>query len=178
MDLGKNINRLRKAAGLTLNELAQKTDLSIAYLSNIEHNLTSPTIVNLEKIATVFSIPLVKLFEYNTDNYVIKSNEREILFENAGKYKLESTIIKNNNIVGELLTIYADNYEEELTTGHPGRNEFGFIIKGSLWFEVAGIPYTLNEGDTIFVPAGTPHRYRKINEGECISHWVSFSSNN
>ena len=175
MDLGKNINRLRKAAGLTLNELASKTGLSVAYLSNVERNATSPTIINLEKIAAVFSIPLVKLFEESADTYVVRRDNHEMLFENEGKYKLESTIIKNDSIVGELLTIYEDNFEEEVTNGHPGRSEFGYVIKGTMSFEVAGVRYILEEGDTIFIPAGTPHRYHKVNEGECLSHWVNFS---
>ena len=42
MDLGRKIKQLRLANDLTLEELANRSELSKGFLSQVERNLTSP----------------------------------------------------------------------------------------------------------------------------------------
>jgi quercetin dioxygenase-like cupin family protein len=44
---------------------------------------------------------------------------------------------------------------------HPGE-EIIYVIEGSLEYEVAGKPVTVNAGGVLFVPAGTIHAARNI----------------
>ena len=44
---------------------------------------------------------------------------------------------------------------------HPGE-EIIYVIEGSLEYEVAGKPITVNAGGVLFVPAGTVHAARNI----------------
>jgi quercetin dioxygenase-like cupin family protein len=44
---------------------------------------------------------------------------------------------------------------------HPGE-EIIYVIEGSLEYEVAGKPITVNAGGVLFVPAGTVHAARNV----------------
>jgi transcriptional regulator with XRE-family HTH domain len=51
INIGKNTKRFRKSAGLTQEKLADKVDLSLRYIQNIEDGTRLPTIITLLKIA-------------------------------------------------------------------------------------------------------------------------------
>lgn len=58
MDIGNTIKELRKAKGLKQNELAEKAQITQAYLSKIENNSKEPTISSLKAIADSLEVPL------------------------------------------------------------------------------------------------------------------------
>lgn len=49
--LGEHVRNIRKKRGITLKELAEKTGLSIGYISQIERNLTDPSLSTLRKLS-------------------------------------------------------------------------------------------------------------------------------
>jgi transcriptional regulator with XRE-family HTH domain len=51
INVGKNTKRFRKLSGLTQEKLADKVDLSLRYIQNIEDGTRLPTIITLLKIA-------------------------------------------------------------------------------------------------------------------------------
>ena len=48
MNLGKKLKHFRKCNGLSLKELSTLTNLSISFLSDIEHDRSNPSISNLK----------------------------------------------------------------------------------------------------------------------------------
>jgi quercetin dioxygenase-like cupin family protein len=49
---------------------------------------------------------------------------------------------------------------------HPGE-ELVYVVEGSLEYALEGrMPVTLNAGDVLFIPAGTPHAVRNIGSGK------------
>ena len=63
MDIGKKIKMLRNKNNLTLNELASRLELSKGFLSQLENNLTSPSIKTLENIIEVLGSNFVEFFK-------------------------------------------------------------------------------------------------------------------
>jgi transcriptional regulator with XRE-family HTH domain len=60
--LAQRVHDLRKARGLTLAELAERSGVSRSMISLIERQETSPTAAVLNKLAGAFGIPLPTLF--------------------------------------------------------------------------------------------------------------------
>ena len=58
MDLGNRVKQLRVKSGLTLEELASRTELTKGFLSQLERNLASPSIATLEDIVRVLGVSL------------------------------------------------------------------------------------------------------------------------
>lgn len=61
MKVGKNIETLRKRAGLSQNALAKASGLSRMSIVRYETGERSPTIANLEKVASALCIPVKEL---------------------------------------------------------------------------------------------------------------------
>ena len=54
--VGRNVRRLRRAAGLTQEELAGRAEIDRTYLSDIERGLRNPTVALLHDLATVLGV--------------------------------------------------------------------------------------------------------------------------
>ncbi len=173
--IGKKIKYYRKQVNLTLQEIAKRTGLSMGYLSNLERDQTSPTFDNLCNICAAMSINVVDLI-MSTISYepCIKKNARKLIYARDYRTTYEYTTDQNLDMQGMCLTLSADYYGTEVSWGHD-TDEYGLVTKGSLAFEVNGETYILEEGDTIYIKSGTPHKWRKISEGECISYWTKLN---
>jgi len=76
--IGNHIAKIRKSRGFTLSELADKSNVSKSYLSNIERNLNqNPSIQVLEKIAHVLQVEISSLLTplMKQDQHQIIENE-------------------------------------------------------------------------------------------------------
>ncbi len=58
----QKIRTLRQAKGLTLKELADKTQTTAGYISQLERGLVDPSLSTLRKIAAVLDTPLFGLW--------------------------------------------------------------------------------------------------------------------
>lgn len=62
--IGKNIAKIRKQRGYSLSELAELTNISKSYLSNIERDLNkNPSLQIMLKISTVLKVELIALLK-------------------------------------------------------------------------------------------------------------------
>ncbi|MGN6690550.1 MAG: helix-turn-helix domain-containing protein [Sphingopyxis sp.] len=59
--VGKNVERLRRAQGLTQEQLAEKSGFSQQYISGLENGQRNPTVVTLYEIATALSATPIDL---------------------------------------------------------------------------------------------------------------------
>ena len=67
MDIGARIRQLRIKNDLTLEELASRTELTKGFLSQLERNLTSPSIQTLEDIAEALGVTMAGFFSEEKD---------------------------------------------------------------------------------------------------------------
>lgn len=59
--VGRNAARLRQEAGLTQEQLAERSGLSQQYLSGLERGRRNPTVVTLYELATALGVSHVEL---------------------------------------------------------------------------------------------------------------------
>ncbi len=150
--IGKRINTRRQELGLSLRELAQQTDLTASYLSQVERDLTDPSIKSLRKIADALKVPIMYFLEEETEspNPVIRKGERK-------KLNLPSS-----RIVYELLTPDLDRKMEmfvcrlqpdEENIAAPLKSpteECLLVLRGCICIELEGNVHELYEGDSIY----------------------------
>lgn len=60
---GKNVQRYRKAVGLTQEKLGELTGLDRGYISGVERGVRNPAIQNIEKLAKALKVKPARLFE-------------------------------------------------------------------------------------------------------------------
>ena len=73
MDIGRRLKDLRILNDLTLEELASRSELTKGFLSQVERNLTSPSISTLEDILEALGTNLSDFFR--------KEEEEKIVFQ-------------------------------------------------------------------------------------------------
>jgi transcriptional regulator with XRE-family HTH domain len=59
--VGSNFARVRRASGLTQEELAARSGFTQGYLSDLERGRRNPTIVSLYELAQVLGVEVVEL---------------------------------------------------------------------------------------------------------------------
>lgn len=60
---GKQLKKLRKERGLSLREVARRTDLTASFLSQVEHGTSNVSIDSLRRIAEALDVPMMHFLE-------------------------------------------------------------------------------------------------------------------
>lgn len=60
--LGANIRKIRKSRNMTQEQLAEKADISVPYMTQIELGQKQPTLETVESIAQALNVPFDGLF--------------------------------------------------------------------------------------------------------------------
>jgi len=63
-NFGRHIQRLRKAQGITQEDLAHLIEVDRSYMGFIERGERNPTLSKIHKISQVLNVSLCKLFEF------------------------------------------------------------------------------------------------------------------
>ena len=63
MDIGKKLKELRRQNDLTLEDLASRCELTKGFLSQVERNLTTPSIATLQDIVEALGTTLSEFFQ-------------------------------------------------------------------------------------------------------------------
>lgn len=61
---GKRLQTLRRQAGLTQEQLAEATGISVDFISLVERGINAPSFDNLEKLAKALGVPIRVLFDF------------------------------------------------------------------------------------------------------------------
>ncbi len=173
MEIGETIKAFRKKSKLTLQQLSEQTGLSIGYLSNLERNISSPTLTNLQIICEKLKINLYDIINsLPQEKVVVKKEERRLIYEPHPNIKYELTTEGSRKMKGVCMTISEGDFNDQLISWGHHSDEVGVIVKGTMEMIVEDNAYILNEGDSVYIKAHTPHKYKKIGTEECVSYWT------
>lgn len=173
--LGADLRALRKARGLTLTELALKVGRSVGWLSQIERDLTEPSIVDLRKLSDALDQP-VSLFFGAPDapaqerGYVVRADARRSL-GTSEEGLIEQLLSPDLGGSFEIVrSVFAPGAELAEAATRP-TEEAGYIVSGCLDLWIDGRAFNLTEGDS-FRFAREPYRWRNPGSEPCVAVWV------
>ncbi len=172
MDIGGKIKQLRTQKGLTLEELASRSELTKGFLSQLERNLTSPSIDSLDDILEALGTNLADFFkEDKVEQYVFREpdffiDEREDctvhwIVPNTQKNRMEPI----------LLTLPEGGKSFEVAP-HSGE-EFGYVVDGTAVLECNSKRQTLRRGETFYLHGRTFHTLQNEHKTPARILWVS-----
>ena len=91
MDIGKKLKELRLQNDLTLVDLASRCELTKGFLSQVEHNLTTPSIATLEDIVEALGTNLSEFFREEEEQQIVFSTQ-DFFIDERDEYKIEWVI--------------------------------------------------------------------------------------
>lgn len=173
--IGEKIKNLRKERKLTLKEIAEKTDLSISFLSQVERMKSSLTLESLKKISEVLQVNPSYFFNTVTEQTqptVIRGiNSNEALSVNQFIYK---DLSGNHAGLGfnPLLVILNPGENKGSQFTHHGK-EFLYVLDGKLTVQINDNEYHLSMHDSIIIDSSSPHYWLNLTNSPvkflCIS---------
>ena len=75
MEIGSKIKALRIVNGLTQEELADRAELSKGFISQLERDLTSPSIATLSDILQCLGVSVSEFFAEDSDEQIVFADE-------------------------------------------------------------------------------------------------------
>lgn len=159
--IGKRIKALRLEKKMTLKQVAEKTDLSISFISQVERSKSSITLESLKKISEALGISPSYFFP--TEKKSAKSLIRRNV-SNGEEYMYSSFVYAD--LSGDLPNPF---FEPILVTLHPGDQkgnpfshkgqEFVYVLEGSLTILFDEQEFELLPGDSIHMESSVPHNW-------------------
>lgn len=172
--LGDIVKRIRIEKGLTIKAVAEKANVTISLLSQIENSKANPSIKSLIAIARALDVHISTFFddaEMDTSP-VIKSYKRKMIRVSKGvSYYLLSPALKELSMEFKYMV-----YERKgCTTGHfhvHEGEECGLVLEGRLEVIHDGHTYILEAGDSIYLDSSKPHAMKNIYDGRTVAVWA------
>ena len=133
MDIGAKLRRLRQQRNLTIEELADRCELSKGFISQLERDLTSPSIASLSDILQCLGTDLSAFFS-QTDEQVGYTAEDMFVKEDPevlkGSIKWLVPDAQKNHMEPILVEMQPGGRTNE-EAPHEGE-EFGFVLSGTV----------------------------------------------
>lgn len=173
MEFGTKIRRLRQGQSISIEQLSEMTKLSTGLISQVERNITGPSVTTLWKIAKALNVSINYFFdEYEGTDCVVRKDKRKkiVLPDSKVTYELLSPNLRGK-IEHLLVEIEPGEYNTKGLICHEGE-ECGYIIKGTLKVKLGNKEYILEEGDSICFDSNIPHRYINVGNQKVISVWA------
>ncbi|WP_454916721.1 helix-turn-helix domain-containing protein [Xanthobacter sediminis] len=170
--LGKTIQRLRKAYNLSLSDLAEQSGVAKSIISQIERNETNPTLATVWRLSQALDMSVERVLASTDEAPFVEKLTRAdtpILVSEDGLCRL--------SIIGWIKTVEWLQYYDfhaapggELDSdGHQrGSVECLTVVSGALEVDVAGTVETVKEGETVRYRCDRRHVIR--NRGTVPAH--------
>lgn len=175
MKIGKRIKELRMQIGLTQEELADRSELSKGFISQLERDLTSPSIATLTDILQCLGTDLQTFFSGNP-------KEEQIVFPESDYFeKIEEElgsaiewIIPNaqKNIMEPIRLTLQPGGSTYPDNPHEGE-EFGYVLSGSITIVIGNRKVKAKKGESFYFRPDSTHYITAGSKTGAVILWVS-----
>lgn len=172
MEIGQKIKDLRLKNGLTLEELASRSELSKGFLSQLERDLTSPSISTLNDIVEALGISLSDFFTTSKDIKQVFS-QVDFFIDKQADYQI-TWIIPNaqKNSMEPIIIDIKANCESMLIEPHEGQ-EFGYVLSGQIEIIFDNTREVVKKGETFYLFGDKQHYLANKTNKNAKVMWIT-----
>jgi len=175
--VGKKLKTIRLKSDMTIQELADKSNVSSNMISRIERGLTIPSVEILMKLADVFSKSI---------NYFVEEVKatNEVVFTSPGsrdktvyddEFNMHTESFTSGLRDPQFMSFYCTVKKGGTSGGknmyHPG-DELIYVLEGALQVDIAGDIQILKAGDSLSFKSHLPHRWDNIGDDDAKVIWT------
>lgn len=174
MEIGTKIKELRIQKGLTQEELADRAELSKGFISQLERDLTSPSIATLVDILQCLGSDLKDFFQDEASTQIVfKDADYFEKIDESLRNKIE-WIIPNaqKNIMEPIRLTLSPGGSTYPDNPHEGE-EFGYILSGSVAIHVGKKVYKAKKGESFYFTPSSNHYITANEKTGAVLIWVS-----
>ena len=173
--LGADIRALRKARGLTLTDIAGMLDRSVGWLSQVERDLSEPSISDLRQIANCLGVPMSMLFAHSgapaeEHGYIVRAGSRRPM--GSGEEGLIEELL-SPDLTDDFEMVHS-TFQPRSTMQKPANRptqEVGYMISGHLDLVIDGRAFTVGPGDSFRIKHA-PYQWSNPYDEPAVAVWV------
>jgi XRE family transcriptional regulator, regulator of sulfur utilization len=171
--LGQRVQALRTDRGLTLRDLADRSDVSVSMLSSVERGEKAPTVVVLDRIATGLDVTLASLVAGpDVARIIVRRAEDQDRVDEPGGWQrtILTPVVPGVNFEWIRSTLPPGCDAGTFPAYAVGSHEFVAVASGTLTLTVGERELTLSAGDSVYFAADAPHAYANQGQTRCVYH--------
>lgn len=173
--IGEKLKRLRMELQLTQEELADRSELTKGYISQVERDLASPSIATLVDLLEALGTTLGDFFSDNDRDEKVVFKKTDMFVKEETDYGMTIHWIVPNAQKNEMEPIVIHlapggmSYDDE---PHHGE-EFGYILKGEVELVLGAKRYKVKKGETFYYKADIEHMLKNNSKDTASILWVA-----
>ena len=175
MKIGAKLRELRVQKSLTQKELADRCELSKGFISQVERDLTSPSIATL--------IDILESLGTNPQSFFTDDSTEKVVFTQADMFQKQDDGDKNGKItwlvpdaqknsMEPILLELGQNGESMEIPPHDGE-EFGYLLAGRVMLCIGKQEYIVKKNSSFCIHPSSTHSLRNIGNGTAKIIWIS-----
>jgi transcriptional regulator with XRE-family HTH domain len=174
MDIGGKIKQLRLLNSLTQQELADRSELSKGYISQLERNIITPTIATLQDVLTGLGTNLAQFFSGTYASQIVFKKKDMVTKKDESEGRQVMWVVpdcQRNSMEPIIMTLLPGgiSYQDD---PHEGE-EFGYVLEGSIKLEMNDNKYTVTKGQSFYFKSDAKHLIRNNSGKKAVVLWVS-----
>ena len=161
----------RKATGLTSQALAERSCLSAAFISQVERNKATPSVVSLLKLANALGVNISALIEVPQSAEIIRRGNdlRQLEVGSPAEYFQLGSSLPNQRM-DAIMSRIPPGYVSPIDQREG--EEFVYILEGELAVTVGDVRTTLHQGDSMHYDSWVPHSTRNETDRDVVLIYV------
>lgn len=173
MVIGEKIKDLRLSCELTQEELADRCELTKGYISQLENDLTSPSIATLIDILSALGTNLKEFFSDDEQEEKVSFGKNEFIEKVTESYTL-NWLVPNaqKNAMEPLHILLNPQSSTDEDFPHEGE-EFGYVIRGEITLHLGKRKVKVKKGESFYYTASVVHRIENKANASAEFIWVS-----
>ncbi|MCM1195425.1 MAG: helix-turn-helix domain-containing protein [Firmicutes bacterium] len=176
MEIGRKIKQYRLQLDLTQEELAQRTELTKGYISQLENDLCSPSIATLQDILNILGVSLQEFFTEPKEEKIVYTPADYFFSKNGDG--TNTWLIPNSQIkeMEPIIITLPEGGSSEERFPFEGE-EFGYVLEGKVEIVTEKETYRLGKGDAFSIDGKRQHSLVNAGKSEAKVLWVTTPSN-
>lgn len=173
MVLGEKIKLLRLGCELTQEELADRCELTKGYISQLENDLTSPSIATLIDILSALGTSLNEFFAKDDNEEKICFTKSDFIEKQTEDYTLNWLVPNSQkNTMEPVHMLLKAGHTTDEDFPHEGE-EFGFVLKGEIVINLGKRKIKVKKGESFYYTADKVHSIVNKSQKDAEFIWVS-----
>jgi transcriptional regulator with XRE-family HTH domain len=171
VELGSRLRGQRLARGLTLDRLADLSEVSRSMVSEVERGVKTPSVLVLDRLATALGTSIARLLDEPSPEpvVVLRHAEQRVVRDPAGwERRILSPVLPGVEFEFMRTVIGPGVDAGEFDPHPPGSREYVVVDTGRLRLTINSAVYWMDTGDSAYYAGDLRHAFANDGAGECV----------
>lgn len=174
MEIGDRIKSLRKKMDLTQEELADRSELTKGFISQLERDLNSPSVDTLSNVLEALGTNMADFFSEKEEEQIVFDEEDFFVGTNEKLGHKMEWIVPNSvkNSMEPVIFTFEANGESKKYSPNEGQ-EFGYVLKGEVKLYYGHQEFRVKKGQTFYLSSDQERYIKNISKNQSKILWIS-----